>query len=92
MDITESSLDAAILEALIPAAKRMQEVYGEEVTEVMVLKAVIVFQYVDADGSADWGYRRVGASWFDVGGASKMLDKALEQAWDDSNEDEDDDE
>jgi hypothetical protein len=84
----ETILDASILSALTGAAQNIQTLYGEEQTEVLVTKAVVCFEYVDDKGEASWGYRRVRASWFDVGGSAVMLGGALDCAWHDENDDE----
>lgn len=80
-DATEMDVDDRILAALAGAATMLEEATNGPDGERMVLKAVVVFQYIDAEGDLVWGYRRVKADWFDVGGAATFLDQAGLTAW-----------
>lgn len=75
-----------ILSALSGAAAELQEANDEERTEVLVTKAVCVYQYLDADGEVAWAYRRVKADWFDLGGAGQFLIAAQIEAWREEND------
>lgn len=77
------ALDEPILEALHPVATSVErDIRGfEEPGEVIVTWAVVVFEYLDSEGERQHAYRRVRANWFDVAGASKLLDTAHFNAW-----------
>lgn len=83
--VKQQAVDQEVLAALKPAAQVMAEDLDDSPEEVIVTKAVVVFQYMNGRGEQMWGYRKVECSWFDVGGAIKMLDAAHDFAWADAN-------
>lgn len=74
------AVDEAILAALTEAANELETAIGDG-EPTMVVKAVVCFAYITGDGEVEWGYRRVRAPWFDVGGAAQMLQAATTAAW-----------
>lgn len=86
-------IDEQILSAIQPAAVELEGQVSDDgaPTECLITWAVVVYEYLDANGERQHGYRRVGgATWFDVGGASKMLETANAEVWHLVNGDEDD--
>lgn len=74
-------LDDALLAAITPLAQIVEaDVEGTD-GPVFVSRAVVCFAYLNERGELNWGYRRVRADWFDVGGAAAMLSAAQLAAW-----------
>ncbi len=76
-------LDLALLEALRPLASHLEEVHPEGVTteDPIILKAVVVYKYLDSEGTETWAYRRCGTDWIETAGAAEMLRMAHHSAW-----------
>lgn len=83
MESDQNTIDEAILSAIQPAAVDLEQSLSDDgdPVECLVTWAVVTFEYLDAAGERQHGYRRVNATWFDVAGASKMLETANAEAW-----------
>lgn len=81
-------LDLTLLEALRPIASHIEETHPDGVTtdDPIILKAVVVYKYLDADGTEAWAYRRCGVDWIETAGAAEMLRVAHSKAWDEAND------
>lgn len=84
-ELTE--LDLAFLEALRPFATNLEATHPEGVIteDPIILKAVVIYKYLDSDGVESWAYRRCGIDWIETAGAAEMLRMAHDNAWRDSN-------
>ena len=83
-----TDLDLNLLEALRPLASHLEETIegGIPTEDPMILKAVVVYKYLDAEGTEAWAYRRCGIDWNETAGAAEMLRMAHDSAWRVSNE------
>ncbi len=82
-----NELDLAFLEALRPFATNLEATHPEGVIteDPIILKAVVVYKYLDSEGTESWAYRRVGIDWIETAGAAEMLRMAHNAAWFESN-------
>lgn len=83
-----NDLDLAFLEAIRPLATNLEATHPQGVItdDPIILKAVVVYKYLDSDGTESWAYRRVGIDWIETAGAADMLKQAHSTAWRETNE------